>query len=33
MRIVCDINKCAGCMACVDICTQNAINIEELRSI
>ena len=29
MRTVCDINKCAGCMACVDICSQNAINIED----
>lgn len=28
MLTVCDENKCAGCMACVDICARNAINIE-----
>lgn len=29
MKIVCEINKCAGCMACVDICSKNAIKIED----
>ena len=27
MKTVCEINKCAGCMACVDICSKNAIKI------
>ena len=27
METVCEINKCAGCMACVDICSKKAINI------
>lgn len=27
MNIVCDMEKCAGCMACVDICPQNAIQV------
>lgn len=27
MRTVCEINMCAGCMACVDICPKNAISI------
>lgn len=27
MKTVCEIDKCAGCMACVDICPRNAIAI------
>ena len=27
MKTVCNINQCAGCMACVDLCPQKAINI------
>ncbi len=27
MKTVCEINKCAGCMACVDVCAKNAISI------
>ncbi len=27
MKTVCDINKCSGCMACIDICPKNAITI------
>lgn len=27
MKTVCEINKCAGCMACVDVCTKNAIRV------
>lgn len=26
---VCKINECAGCMACLDICPQNAISVED----
>ena len=26
---VCDTNKCAGCMACIDICPKNAIKITD----
>lgn len=29
MKTVCDVNKCAGCMACVDICPKEAISIED----
>lgn len=29
MKTVCTLNKCAGCMACVDICPKGAINIED----
>lgn len=29
MKTVCDVNKCAGCMACVDICPKGAIKIED----
>lgn len=29
MKTVCEINECAGCMACVDICSKNAVKIED----
>lgn len=29
MKTVCELNKCAGCMACVDICPKKAITIED----
>lgn len=29
MTTVCELNKCTGCMACVDICPKNAINIKD----
>ena len=29
MKTVCTQNKCAGCMACVDICSKNAIQIND----
>ena len=29
MKIVCKLNQCAGCMACVDICPKGAITIED----
>lgn len=29
MKTVCELNKCAGCMACVDICPKGAISIED----
>lgn len=29
MKTVCNINQCAGCMACIDICPKNAIKIED----
>ena len=29
MPTVCKNNECAGCMACVDICPQKAITIED----
>ena len=33
MKTVCDIDKCAGCMACVDICPKGAISIlDSLKS-
>lgn len=33
MKTVCEQNKCAGCMACVDICPKNAIKIvDSLKS-
>jgi len=32
MKTVCEKNKCAGCMACVDICPKNAIIIEDTLS-
>lgn len=27
MNTVCDVNMCAGCMACVDICPRRAISV------
>lgn len=33
MKTVCDIDKCAGCMACIDICPKSAISIvDSLKS-
>lgn len=32
MKTVCKINKCAGCMACVDICPRGAIKIKDKLS-
>ena len=32
MNTVCSLNKCTGCMACVDICPKNAINIKDSLS-
>ncbi len=29
MKTVCEIDQCAGCMACMDICSQNAITIKD----
>lgn len=29
VQTVCNLNDCAGCMACVDICSKNAIRIED----
>lgn len=29
MRTVCQMDQCAGCMACVDICSRNAVMIED----
>lgn len=29
MKTVCEFNMCAGCMACIDICPQKAIKIED----
>lgn len=29
MKTVCEINKCSGCMACVDICAKGAIKIDD----
>lgn len=29
MKTVCDLNQCAGCMACVDICSKKAVRIED----
>ena len=29
MNTVCKQNECSGCMACVDICPVNAINIQD----
>ena len=32
MKTVCTINMCSGCMACVDVCSQNAVQIiDQLR--
>lgn len=32
MKTVCEIDKCAGCMACIESCPQNAIKIEDTLS-
>lgn len=32
MKTVCELNKCAGCMACVDICPKGAIEIKDSLS-
>ena len=32
MKTVCELNQCAGCMACVDICPKGAIRIEDTLS-
>lgn len=33
MKTICDIDKCAGCMACIDICPKGAISIvDSLKS-
>lgn len=32
MRTVCDKDKCAGCMACIDICTRGAIAVRDSLS-
>lgn len=29
MKTVCELNKCAGCMACIDVCPKGAISIED----
>lgn len=29
MITVCNINECTGCMACVDVCTKNAISVKD----
>ena len=29
MKTVCETNKCAGCMACVDLCPKSAISIKD----
>lgn len=29
MKTVCEVNKCAGCMACVDICPKGAITVKD----
>lgn len=33
MKTVCEINKCAGCMACIDICPKEAIKIKDDLSV
>ena len=32
MKTVCELNRCAGCMACVDICPKEAIEIKDSLS-
>lgn len=32
MTTVCELNKCAGCMACVDVCPKEAIQIKDTLS-
>ena len=29
MKTVCETDRCTGCMACKDICSQNAIEIKD----
>lgn len=29
MRTVCEANRCTGCMACVDVCSQQAVSIRD----
>lgn len=29
MKTVCDLDRCAGCMACVELCSKNAIIVKE----
>lgn len=29
MKTVCEINKCAGCMACVEVCPKEAISVKD----
>ena len=29
MNTVCKKNECSGCMACIDICPVNAINVQD----
>ena len=29
MKTVCEINKCSGCMACLEVCPKQAIKISE----
>ena len=29
MKTVCEENKCAGCMACVDVCPKQAIEVKD----
>lgn len=29
MKTVCQVNQCTGCMACVELCPKNAINIKD----
>lgn len=34
MNTVCDINKCAGCSACIDVCPSDAIHIvDNMKSL
>ncbi|MBQ8527198.1 MAG: Coenzyme F420 hydrogenase/dehydrogenase, beta subunit C-terminal domain [Lachnospiraceae bacterium] len=32
MKTVCERNKCAGCMACIDVCPKDAVNIQDSLS-
>lgn len=32
MKTVCELNKCAGCMACVEICARKAIKVQDSLS-
>lgn len=33
MKTVCETNKCAGCMACIDVCPKGAIEIKDDLSV